>query len=96
MPLYAVVVLVVGCTLGPILSISASVMIAKKNTANMLVQQEEAKEAARQDSRRLVCAFFAAQLDAMEETPPTTDAGRNIRKTNLEFYSNFGCQPPRK
>lgn len=96
MPLYAVIVLVVGCTLGPVLSISASVLIAKNNTERMLVEQEKAKEAARTDNRRLVCAFFAAQLDALDETPPTTAAGRNIRKSNLAFYTTYGCQPPRK
>lgn len=90
------IVLVVGCTLGPALSIGASVTIAKKNTANMLQEQEKAREAARAESRRLVCAFFSAQLDAYDETPPTTPAGKNLRKTNLEFYLNSGCIPPRE
>lgn len=96
MPLYAVIVLVILSTLGPALSISASVKIANNNTARMLVERESAKEVARKESQRLVCAYFSAQLDAYEETPPSTPAGRNLRKTNLEFYTKSGCAPPRK
>lgn len=88
--------LIIGSTLGPALSIAASVQIANNNTRSMLVERERAKEAARAESHRLVCAFFSAQLDAYDETPPTTPAGKNLRQTNLEFYNSSECQPPRR
>lgn len=95
-PLYAVIVLVVGSILGPVLSITASVKIAERNTAEIVAQQEQAKAEAREQSRLLVCAFFSAQLDVWDETPPTTAAGKNLRQTNLEFYTASKCQPPRR
>jgi hypothetical protein len=96
LPLYAVVILVLGSTLGPVLSITASVKIAEHNTAVAVARQEQAKAEAREQSRLLVCAFFSAQLDVWDETPPMSAAGKNLRKTNLEFYTASGCQPPRK
>lgn len=96
MPLYAVVVLVVGCTVGPALSIGASVSIANSNDREQAAKRATAEATAREQARSLVCSFFAAQLDAYDETPPTTPAGRNLRESSARFYRASECQPPRR
>lgn len=96
LPLWSVIVLVIGSTVSPVLSITASVKIAERNRIQAEARQAQAEARAREQARTLVCAFFTAQLDAYDETPPLSPAGKNLRATNLEFYTASGCQPPRR
>lgn len=107
LPRYALIVLITLATLGPVGSVYASIAISNHNTRRLVAEQQAAaREAQRQveiarqvverQSRDLVCAYFSANLDAYEETPPTTPAGINLRKVNLDFYNATGCKPPRK
>lgn len=96
MPRYAVLVLIVLSALGPVGSIWASVRIADTSARELVVEREKAREQAAKEAKKLVCAYFSANLDAYDEVPPTTPAGKKQRQTNLDFYLESGCQPPRK
>lgn len=95
-PLYWIVVGVLCMVVSPLLSILASVQIAESNAERIVAEQRRTEAAARVESRRLTCAFFALNLDVYDETPPSTPVGRNLRQTYLEFYRLSECQPPRK
>lgn len=64
-------------------------------------QQQQARAAAQAEARAseharvIVCSLFTAILDAYEESPPTTAAGRAQRAAWLQVYDLSRCQPPR-
>jgi hypothetical protein len=97
MPLYAVLVLVVAATFGPILSIYASTQIAKANQAKALAAAQATENRTREESRLRTCDLFGRLLDVYSETPPTTPAGRNVQRAYRSFYNapENHCQPPR-
>lgn len=95
-PLYALLIGVLITVASPLLSILASVQIAERNAERIIAEQRRTEAAARAESRRLTCTFFALNLDVYDETPPSTPVGRNLRQTYLDFYRLSECQPPRK
>lgn len=106
-PVYWVVVGVVVMFGSPLLSILAAVQIADRNAEHVVAEQRrtreaaeaaasQATEAAARRARRAVCELFALNLDVYDDTPPTTDTGRNLRQAYLNFYQMSGCQPTRK
>jgi hypothetical protein len=95
-PFYVVAVGVATVLLSPLLSILASVQIAENNAERIVAEQKRTEAAATAEARRVACVFFALNLDAFDETPPTSATGRNLRQTYLDFYRLSGCQPPRK
>lgn len=95
-PVYWIIVGVACMIVSPLLSVLAAVNISENNAQRIIARQEQSKAEAAQTTRQLVCSYFAANLDAYAETPPTTPAGKNLRQTSLDFYTNTGCQPPRK
>lgn len=95
-PLYWVIVGVFLTVASPILSIMASVSIAERNSEQIVAQQQEQQAAVRAETRQVTCAWFAASLDAFDETPPTGPAGKNLRDKYLDFYTYAGCEPARK
>jgi hypothetical protein len=64
-------------------------------------QKEQAAKAAAAEARAserarvIICSWFTATLDAYEESPPQTAAGRAQRDALLEVYALSRCQPPR-
>lgn len=64
-------------------------------------QQEQARKAAATEARAaeqarvIVCGLFAAILDAYEESPPATAAGRAQVGAWLQVYELSKCRPPR-
>jgi hypothetical protein len=95
-PLYALLVGLLVTVASPLLSILAAVQIAERNAERTIAEQRRTEEAARTESRRLTCTFFALNLDVYDQTPPSTAVGRNLRQTYLEFYRLSECQPARK
>ena len=95
-PLYGLLVGVLITVASPLLSILASVQIAERNAERTIAEQKRTEAAARTESRRLACSFFALNLDVYDQTPPSTPVGRNLRQTYLEFYQLSECHPPRK
>jgi hypothetical protein len=64
-------------------------------------QQEQARKAAAAEARAseraraIVCGLFTTILDAYEESPPATAAGRAQEDAWLQVYELSKCQPPR-
>ena len=95
-PVYWLIVGMATMVLSPLLSIFASVTIAERNAERTQLRQEQAQAQAQVESRKVVCAWIATNLDVFDETPPTGAAGRNLRVRYLELYRISQCQPPRK
>lgn len=94
-PMYWLIVGLAVVIVSPVLSVFASVTIAKRNSEHVIQVQRKAEEAAKTEARRLICVFFAANLDSYRETPPSTNSGRSIQGTYIDLYNLYGCQPPR-
>lgn len=105
-PIYWLVIGLAVMIVSPILSIFASVQIAQNNAekarhaaveADLRAQRAAQLAAAetREEARLKTCDLFSALLDVYIETPPPTEAGRNVQRTYLEFYKLNRCQPPR-
>jgi hypothetical protein len=104
-PLYALLVLVLAAVSGPPLSIYASVQIAETR-ANALVERYERDQAANaalvaaekakqaEESRRLSCALFSAQIEAFDTA--VTSAGKASLQAWEDLYKLAKCQPSRK
>lgn len=45
-------------------------------------------------NERRACGTLLALIEAYEETPPSTPAGRKIEKAYHDQYALYGCQPP--
>lgn len=64
-------------------------------------QQEQARKAAAvearatEQARAIACRLFTTILDAYEESPPATAAGRAQVDAWLQIYELSKCQPPR-
>ena len=95
-PVYWLIVGMATMILSPLLSIFASVTIAERNAEHTRQQQAQAQAAAQVEARKVVCAWIATNLDVFDETPPTSQAGKNLRTRYLELYQISQCQPPRK
>ena len=90
--------LVVGLAVviaSPILSIFASRTIAVENARRMVEQQQQAQAEQAEIAIKITCDLFRRQLEAYDETPPTTGTGKNIRDAWLDEYQLYKCQPPR-
>lgn len=95
-PLWSLVVGVVVVFASPLISIYASVRIAENNAARVAAEQRRTEAEATAEAHRIVCQFFALNLDVYDETPPASPLGRNLRQTYVDLYRISGCQPPRK
>jgi hypothetical protein len=87
--------LAVSVVLGVIVSIVASVKIADANAQEQLRRVAEAKQQATAEQRAAACQLVGGILDAYDETPPPTKAGKNVATAWREEYLLIGC-PPRK
>lgn len=64
-------------------------------------QDEQARKTAAAEARAserarvIVCTLFTTILDAYEESPPATAAGRAQQAAWLQIYDLSRCQPPR-
>jgi hypothetical protein len=64
-------------------------------------QQEQARKSAAAEARAseraraIVCGLFTTILDAYEESPPATAAGRAQEDAWLQVYELSKCEPPR-
>lgn len=98
-PIYWLVVGLMIMVASPLGSFYASTQIAKNNARRIVAEQAKARDAAqaeaREEARRLTCAFLAASLDVYLETPPISAAGRGLRQTYLDFYRAAECKPLR-
>lgn len=105
-PIYWLVIGLAVMIVSPILSIFASVDIAQQHAEEArrasVAADERAQRTAqlaaaetREEARLKTCDLFSALLDVYVETPPLTEAGRNVQRTYLEFYTLNRCQPPR-
>jgi hypothetical protein len=103
-PLYAVLILVFAAFTGPPLSVYASVLIANRNSTELVrrYQADQAALAAKaaadraaqsEETRKLYCTLFSTQLDAFEEA--TSPAGQASYKAWLDLYKLARCEPPR-
>jgi heme exporter protein D len=94
-PAYWLAVGILIAVVSPIMSVLASRTIAVENASRLIRQQQQ--EQARQVAviMATTCSLFRSQLDAYDETPPTTETGRNIRDAWLTEYRLYRCQPPR-
>lgn len=84
-PIYWLLIGLAVMLVSPVLSIIASVQIVERNTA----RQAEA-------NRIVACQWLGANLDVYDETPPTSETGRNLRKKWLDLYNIARCEPARK
>jgi hypothetical protein len=94
--LYWIIVGTVVVFGSPLVSIVAAVQIADRNASHVIAEQKRVEAAAITEAKRVACDFFSVNLDVYEQTPPTTDTGRNLRQAYLEFYQMSGCRPTRK
>lgn len=93
---YWIPLVLITVALGPVFGAWVSIHMADQNAQQLLAEQKRTEAAAKAESRRLACDFFALNLDVYDETPPSSPTGKNLRATYLEFYRISGCQPPRK
>lgn len=94
-PVYTVIVAVALTVGSPIASFYAATAIAKRNSEQLIVRQQQAKQEATAEARRITCAFFGSSLDVYRENPPISDAGRAQQRNYADLYRISGCQPPR-
>jgi hypothetical protein len=94
-PVYWLVVGILIAVASPILSVFASRTIAVENARRMVEQQQKAQAAQAEIAIKITCDLFRRQLEAYDETPPTTSTGRNIRDAWLDEYQLYKCQPLR-
>jgi hypothetical protein len=94
-PVYWLVVGIAIAVANPILSVFASRTIAVENARRLVEQQQKAQAEQAGVAIRITCDLFRRQLEAYDETPPTTDTGKNIRDAWLTEYQLYKCQPPR-
>lgn len=88
--------LLVSGILACLLSVWASVKIANANAEEQIRRVAVAKQQATEDQRRAACQLVGNILDAYEETPPTTPAGRNVVDAwRYEYNTVIGCSPKR-
>jgi hypothetical protein len=64
--------------LGAIVSVEVSIKIGQHSIREQL---------------RIQCGTNAAVIQAYEETPPSTPAGRNVRQAYIDQYRLLGCPP---
>lgn len=84
-PVYWLIVGVAVMLVSPMLSILASVQ---------LVEHRAAQQAAA--NRDDACQFIDIWLRTFDETPPTTESGKNLRRELQVQYERVGCLPPRE
>lgn len=63
---------------------------ATRRQAEQKASDERAKEAARQQTLRIVCAWMEPQVDP--DPPPSTPRGRKQLAANQEFYEFLHCK----
>lgn len=85
--------LAVAVILGVLVSIFASVKIADANAQEQIRRVAVAKEQATAEQRQAACQLVGNILDAYEETPPPTPAGKNVAQAWQEEYQLIGCKP---
>lgn len=95
MPLSLVLAVVLVAFVSPIGSFIASVKIADNNAHKLQAQAQEAEARQAAQGRILACTLFSSILDAYDEAPPTTAAGKKQEKAWHELYTVSQCQPPR-
>lgn len=94
-PIYWLVVGLAVMVVSPVLSIFASVQIANHNRDKAEQAAATASAEAKEEGRLRICGLFGALLDTYVEAPPTTQTGKRVQATYLEFYTLNQCQPPR-
>lgn len=94
LPLWSVIVLVVMATIGPFLSVVASVQISNGKAAELVRRYEADQEATRAAAKAVYCTLFAVQIDALDSAPSGT--ATKVRDAWLAVYGLAQCQPPRK
>lgn len=77
------------------ISIVASVKIADANAQQQLERVAAAKDQATAEQKQAACQLIGNILDAYDETPPPTKAGKNVADAWREEYRLIDC-PPRK
>jgi hypothetical protein len=95
-PIYWIIVTVATVVFSPVFAILASVQIAEANADRQRQEQIEAQARAQAESRKVVCGWLSAYLDTFDETPPTSDTGRNLRAKFLDLYQISQCSPVRR
>lgn len=94
-PAYWLAVGVALTVASPPMAVLASVSIAKHNASRLIEQQQKAQAEQVRVAVEITCDLFRRQLEAFDETPPTTDTGKNIRDAWLTEYRLYKCQPAR-
>lgn len=94
-PVYWLAVGILIAVISPIVSILVSRAIAVANADRLIRQQQQAQAAQAALAIRITCDLFRRQLEAYDETPPPTAAGKNVRDAWLTEYRLYKCQPPR-
>lgn len=102
-PLGAMLVLILIAATGPFWSVKIAVHQAEES--RRLADRENAQAAktaaaavtkAQLEARKVVCGWIDAFLDTYDETPPESDAGRNLQAKFIDLRAVSQCQPTRK
>lgn len=78
-----------------VLTVLASVRLAENNTRDAIARAEQSKAQARMEQWQSTCQVVSYILTAYQETPPPTEAGRNVAQAWLDEYRILGCVPRR-
>jgi hypothetical protein len=92
-PLYAVLVLAFAAFLGPPVSMVASIMVANRNSEQLIERYRADRAAQTEANRVLYCTLFETQLDAFKDA--TSPAGKASYAAWLDLYRLARCEPPR-
>jgi hypothetical protein len=96
LPIYWLAVGMAVMVISPLLSIFAAVKITDNRADQARREAAANQEAAQIAARKVVCGWIDAFLNTYDETPPTTEAGRNLQARFIDLYAISQCQPPRK
>jgi hypothetical protein len=94
-PAYWLVVGILIAMVSPIMSVLASRTIAVTSADRLIQRQQQAQAEQTKMAIAITCDLFRRQLEAYDETPPTTVTGRNVRQAWLTEYRLYKCQPAR-
>lgn len=95
LPVYWLAVGILIAVVSPIASLLVSRSIAIQNANRLIKQQQLSQQAQAKAVIETACDLFRSQLEAYDETPPPSTAGKNVQDAWLTEYRLYNCQPAR-
>jgi Tfp pilus assembly protein PilX len=92
-PIYWLVVGLAVMVVSPIFSVIAAVKISANQADHTREEQARAAAVTQAENRQVVCSWLSAYLDTFDETPPASDAGKNLRLKFQDLYRISQCPP---